>query len=64
MPIYEFMCLTCNDGVPMAYKMSMDESNVEEVECWVCGGVAKKVPSKTSFKLKGGGWYDSGYTKE
>jgi len=28
-----------------------------------CGGKCKKLVSKGSFSLKGGGWYKDGYTK-
>lgn len=63
MPTYCFVCTECEDKIPMDYKMKMEEWNVQEVECWVCGGVAKKVPARTSFELKGGGWFGSGYTK-
>jgi len=28
-----------------------------------CGGVCKKLVSKGSFSLKGGGWYKDGYVK-
>lgn len=47
----------------MVYLMKMSESDVQEVECWVCGGIARKVPSVSGFELKGGGWYAAGYTK-
>jgi len=29
----------------------------------ICGGKCKKLISKGSFALKGGGWYKDGYTK-
>ena len=64
MPQYEFVCTECEDKTPMTYLMKMNESNVKEVECWVCGAVAKKVVSGgSSFELKGGGWYAGGYSK-
>ena len=62
-PYYEFVCEDCEDKTPMTYHMKMDESDIKEVECWVCGGKAKKIPSITTFNLKGGGWYAGGYTK-
>jgi predicted nucleic acid-binding Zn ribbon protein len=32
--------------------------------CPVCGGTSQRLISNTSFVLKGGGWYASGYSKE
>jgi len=29
----------------------------------VCGGICRKLVSKSSFSLKGGGWYQDGYVK-
>ena len=41
--ILEFVCEECEDKTPMAYQMETGEEDVTEVECWVCGGIAKKV---------------------
>lgn len=62
-PYYEFVCEECEDKTPLTYKMPMSESHIKDVECWVCGGKAVKVPSFTIFELKGSGWFASGYTK-
>ena len=63
MPLYSFVCRECEDTTPMVYLMKSSEWNVKEVECWVCGGISDKVPSQSSFELKGGGWYAGGYSK-
>jgi len=63
MPLYEFVCTECVDKAPMTYKMKISEWDIREVDCWVCGGLAYKVPSRTSFECKGGGWYAAGYSK-
>lgn len=59
MPYYEFNCPVC--GV-FAKRMKMCESEIKERKC-DCGETATKVPSLSIFELKGGGWYDSGYSK-
>lgn len=59
MPFYEFVCPTCGIFEKM---MPMSDSDVKELEC-DCGDVAKKIPSVSSFELKGGGWFAGGYTK-
>lgn len=63
MPQYSFVCSECEDRTPMVYLMKISESDVQEVECWVCGGIARKIPSVSGFELKGGGWYAAGYSK-
>jgi len=42
--------------------MKISESEIKEIKC-ECGEEAKKIPSITTFELKGGGWYAGGYTK-
>ncbi len=34
------------------------------IKCWRCGGEAKKIISNSTFALKGGGWFASGYSKK
>lgn len=59
MPRYEYNCPEC--GV-IEKKMPMKDWDLQEITC-DCGKEAKKFPSRSMFELKGGGWYDSGYTK-
>lgn len=62
MPIYEFRCKAC--GYIEEHRMSMSESYIDKIECWNCGCDSTKIPSVSSFELKGGGWFGSGYSKE
>ena len=55
MPFYEFECI-CGEITEELVKMG-----TEEIECPKCGGHAKKIISRCSFSLKGGGWYADGY---
>lgn len=61
MPLYEFRCKTC--GHVEEHLMKMRESYIDKIECWDCGGESIKIPSGSSFELKGGGWFAGGYTK-
>lgn len=60
MPIREYeKCKKCGrEGFEMFVRMN------EKVYCPVCGEKLKSLISSTSFILKGGGWYNSGYSKE
>jgi putative FmdB family regulatory protein len=59
MPIYEYCCEDCHQIFEEWQKDFQDRDKV----CPVCGGTAQRVMSNTSFVLKGGGWYASGYSK-
>jgi putative FmdB family regulatory protein len=55
MPVYEFECskgTTTERIVPMG---------TESISCPCCHKKAKKIVSRFSFELKGGGWYADGY---
>ena len=55
MPVYEFECskgTTTERIVPMG---------TETISCPCCHKKAKKIVSRFSFELKGGGWYADGY---
>lgn len=60
MPIYEYSCEECHQIFEEWQKDFKDR----EKACPVCGGSAQRLVSSTSFILKGGGWYASGYTKD
>lgn len=62
MPIYEYECPKCGRVFEEWGKAA--ESHREE-PCPVCGTPSKRVMSRTSFVLKGDGWYvsDYGYRK-
>jgi len=69
MPIYEYKCEKCcfvfeimqkiNEKAPRC-ENAVVSGSVERI----CGGKCKKLVSKGSFTLKGGGWYKDGYVKE
>ena len=59
MPIYEYRCTKCNDHLEVMQKISDRPLR----RCKKCSGRLEKLISRTSFQLRGGGWYDSGYTK-
>lgn len=60
MPIYEYCCEDCRQIFEEWQKDFQDREKI----CPVCGGTSQRLISNTSFVLKGGGWYASGYSKE
>ena len=61
MPIYEYRCNDCKKTFEVIQKFSDDPIK----ECIHCSGVkVKKLISQSSFILKGGGWFQDGYTKK
>lgn len=62
MPIYEFRCEDC--GKIVVHRLPIS-SNQQVVKCDYCGEIsAKRIISASTFVLKGGGWYASGYNKK
>ncbi len=59
MPIYEYQCEKCQEILEISQKMS----EAALTECPQCTGPLRKLISRTSFQLKGGGWYQSDYKK-
>jgi putative FmdB family regulatory protein len=60
MPIYEYACSQCGKTVDVMQKI--DDPAPEKCEqCGASGTLAKQV-SRTSFVLKGGGWYSDLYS--
>lgn len=57
MPIYEYSCKDCKQ----LFEDWQKDYEEREIPCPVCGGNASRLISSTSFVLKGGGWYASGY---
>jgi len=57
MPIYEYSCQDCKQ----LFEDWQKDYEEREIPCPVCGGNASRLISSTSFVLKGGGWYASGY---
>ena len=59
MPIYEYECRSCGKTVDVLQKVSDPAPAV----CSACGAPSslERVVSRTSFVLKGGGWYKDLY---
>lgn len=60
MPIYEYVCEKCGSHVEVMQKIS----DAPLKRCQKCRGKLGKVVSRTSFQLKGGGWYASDYSRK
>ena len=58
MPIYEYECEKCHK-ISEALQHFSDQPLIV---CEQCGGNLHKLISKSSFHLKGGGWYSDGYS--
>ncbi len=57
MPIYEYQCEKC--GSVMEHWQRISDPPVEA--CEQCGGPVHKLISRSSFHLKGSGWYVTDY---
>ena len=58
MPIYEYRCERCGEHLEVLQKMS----DAPVTTCKHCGADAlQRVMSRTSFVLKGSGWYATDY---
>jgi putative FmdB family regulatory protein len=60
MPLYEYECDKC--GAHLEVLQRMDEKPL--ARCTKCRGKVHKVVSRSSFQLKGGGWYVTDYAKK
>ena len=60
MPIYEYECSKCEEPVANLYARASDAP--KEIICY-CGEPMYKIVSSSSFRLEGGGWAASGYSK-
>lgn len=57
MPIYEYRCSECGKEFEMIRKFSDRPLK----KCIHCSGPVEKLISRSSFHLKGGGWYATDY---
>ncbi|MDR1035242.1 MAG: zinc ribbon domain-containing protein [Deltaproteobacteria bacterium] len=57
MPIYEYECSSCGKITEATQRMS----DPPLTECPECHGELHKIVSRTSFQLKGSGWYTTDY---
>jgi len=59
MPVYEYMCKACDHEFERAQRISDNPLK----KCPACGAMkVKRLISRTSFVLKGGGWYSDLYS--
>jgi putative FmdB family regulatory protein len=61
MPVYEYQCGACNHEFEREQRISEDPIK----KCPQCGKLkVKRLISRTSFVLKGGGWYGDLYASQ
>ncbi len=61
MPIYEYRCESCGEGLEKLQKLSDAPLEI----CPVCGKPElKKLLSAAGFRLKGSGWYETDFKKD
>ena len=58
MPVYEYEC----DGCRKVFEVQQRMVDAPLTVCPECGGEVRKLISMSSFQLKGGGWYNDGYS--
>ncbi len=60
MPIYRYRCAECDHE----FSVLVMARNKDKIECPECtSNLLEKLVSKSSFKLKGKGWFKDGYKK-
>jgi putative FmdB family regulatory protein len=60
MPIYEYKCDKCGSHIEVIQKISDPPLK----RCSKCRGKLEKTISRTSFQLKGSGWYVTDYSRK
>ena len=60
MPIYEYRCEECGELFEQFQKITEEPLKV----CFLCGGKAHRIISKSTFILKGTGWYATDYASK
>jgi putative FmdB family regulatory protein len=60
MPIYEYRCKKCDREFEVIQKVS--DSPLRK--CRGCSGRLEKLVSRSSFQLKGSGWYVTDYARK
>ena len=58
MPIYEYICEKCGSHIEVIQRIS----DAPPKRCTKCRGKLEKTVSRTSFQLKGSGWYVTDYS--
>jgi putative FmdB family regulatory protein len=59
MPIYEYVCEKCGSHMEAIQKVG----DAPLKRCRKCRGKLEKILSRTSFQLKGSGWYVTDYSR-
>lgn len=57
MPLYEYVCEKCGSRIEMIQRVG----DAPPKRCRKCRGKLQKAVSRTSFQLKGSGWYATDY---
>jgi putative FmdB family regulatory protein len=57
MPIYEFRCQRCDT----VFEQILSIHSGGKSTCPACGKPARRLISRSSFQLKGSGWYATDY---
>lgn len=60
MPIYEYRCQNCGKE----FELFRSTSASDDPSCKFCGGTTRKLISRSSFHLKGSGWYVTDYARK
>ena len=60
MPIYEYLCEKCGSQIEVIQKIN----DAPLKRCAKCKGKLGKTVSRTSFQLKGSGWYATDYSRK
>jgi putative FmdB family regulatory protein len=58
MPVYEYECSGCKK----VFEIQQRIADAPLEKCPECGAAVRKLISRSSFQLKGGGWYSDGYS--
>ena len=58
MPVYEYECSGCKK----IFEIQQRIADAPLAVCPECGAPVRKMISRSSFQLKGGGWYSDGYS--
>jgi putative FmdB family regulatory protein len=56
MPLYEYLCPACGHAFDRLQRV-----DAPDPACPACGQTASRRVSRTSFRLKGSGWYSTDY---
>jgi putative FmdB family regulatory protein len=59
MPTYEYSCPSCG-----TFDVEQRITEPARTQCDRCGGPVKRLISRSSFALRGGGWYADGYASK